>query len=226
MNMIKNAKKILFSAMITALLAGCGGVSNGEKQARTYEKRHPITIEKTQNTIEIPISTAGYVTQESEAKIKSFLYTYDNYGKSNLVITAPETGGGAGTTRTALKHIIEIAQEVGIKKGSIKLGTYQALDSSNAVIRMNFEALVAKASDCSDRWSENLTDAKNNELSKGHGCAMRKNLVAMIADPEDLVRMRRMGAGNAARRVGVFDKYTLGESTAAALDAVASSTDQ
>ena len=48
----------------------------------------------------------------------------------------------------------------------------------------------------------------------------------MIADPEDLVRMRRMGAGSGARRVGVFDKYVLGESTTSALDATASSTDQ
>jgi pilus biogenesis lipoprotein CpaD len=215
-------KNILFLICLISVITGCAdSISNGAKQAQTYEKRHEIKLTKTDSSLEIPIVDSGYISQAEEANIKSFLYKYDNYGKSNLIITAPEVGVEAGTARALLKQIVNIAQKVGIKKDSIKLGTYQALDNNNLVVRMNFETITAKAPDCSGSWSKNLADAYHNDLSKGHGCT-RKNFAAMIADPEDIVRMRDMGIGNAARRVDIFDKYVAG----ATPDISASSTDQ
>lgn len=212
------------------LLTACSnGISNDARHARTYETRHPITLEKKQNSLEIPINLndTSFDTIQ-EAKIKSFLYQYDTQSESNLIITAPETGLKVSSARVALKNILSIAKDVGIKRKNIRIGTYKPLSSTVGGIRMNFEATTAEAPDCSNNWSENLADAYNNELSKGHGCSTRKNLAAMIVNPTDLVRMRTMGVGNSARRVNVFDKYILGQATTASRgsEETASSTDK
>jgi pilus biogenesis lipoprotein CpaD len=193
------------------IFSGCSNtVSNGSKQARTYEQRHEIKLERTQNTLEIPVIDDGYISEAQEASIKSFLYQYENFGKSNLVITAPEVGIEPGIARTALEEIVKIAQKVGIQKDLIKIGTYSSLDGTSTIIRMNFETIVAKAPDCSGRWSKNLSDAYTNEISKGHGCSTRNNLAKMIVDPEDLVRMRNMGIGNSERSIDKLDQYIAG----------------
>lgn len=209
-------KNIMF-LISGVLLVGCsGGISNNQKQARTYETRHPITLSKKQNSIEIPINIINTSFDTSlEAKIKSFLYEYDTQSDSNLIITVPETGIKVSSARVAVKNILSMAQEVGIQKNNIRIGTYKPLNDTVGGIRMNFEAIVAKAPDCSNKWSENLSDTHHNEISKGHGCATRKNLAAMIANPKDLAKMGPMGSGNSARRIDTFDKYILGQATGA-----------
>lgn len=216
-----NLLKMALFVSLASVLAGCGG-TNGSKQARTSQQRHPIKIEKAENSLEIPISQDGYISEAEEANIKSFLYQYDNYGTSSLIITAPETGVEAGKARTFLRKIVEIANKVGIKQSSIKMGTYQALDTTSAVVRLNFETMTAKAPDCSNSWSENLADAAKNELSKGHGCTTQKNFAAMLVNPQELVEMRSMSAVNAQRGVAAFDKYLAGQIQAV----TASATDQ
>ncbi len=199
------------------LLVGCsGGISNNEKHTSTYETRHPITLTKKQNSIEIPINITDFSFDTSvEAKIKSFLYKYDTQSDSNLIITVPETGLKVSSARIAVKNILLIAQEAGISRNNIRVGTYKPLSDTVGGIRMNFEAVVAEAVDCSNNWSENLSDTYHNQMSKGHGCATRKNLAAMIANPKDLAKMGMMGSGNAARRIDTFDKYIAGQATGA-----------
>ncbi len=213
---VMTQKNIVF-LISGVLLVGCsGGISNNEKHARTYETRHPITLAKKQNSLEIPINVidVSFDTSE-EAKIKSFLYAYDNQSNSNLMITVPETGLKVSSARIAVKNILSLAQEVGIKRNNIRVGTYKPLSDTVGGIRMNFEAVVAEAVDCANRWSENLSDTSHNEISKGHGCSTQKNFATMIANPTDLEKMRPMGSGNAARRIDTFDKYILGQATGA-----------
>jgi pilus assembly protein CpaD len=214
---VKTQKNIYFLISCLLLTACSGGFSNNEKHARTYETRHPITLTKKQNSIEIPINVIDVsFDTRAEAKIKSFLYEYDTQNDSNLVITVPETGLKVSSARIAVKNILSLAQEVGIKRNNIRVGTYKPLNDTIGGIRMNFEAVVAEAPDCSNRWSENLSDTYNNEIPKGHGCSAQKNLAAMIANPKDLAKMRPMGSGNAARRIDTFDKYIAGQATGAA----------
>jgi pilus assembly protein CpaD len=212
-------KNMLPVMVICVFLAGCNGVSNDIRHAKTYEQRHPILVETQQNNIEIPINlNESDLSPIDEAKIKSFLYQYNQQNNKHLVITVPESGLKVSAAKSAVKNIVAIANNIGIQQESIRIGTYKPLNDTVGGVRMSFESVVAKKPDCSNNWSKNLADAYNNEIHKGHGCATRKNLAAMIVYPQDLVRMRDLGIGNSARRVGVFDKYIAGQSTGASKD--------
>lgn len=212
-----NLAKMISLFVVHSLVVACsGGISNDERHAKVYEERHPIRLETKQESIEIPINDLeASLSNIDEDKLKSFLYQYNNQSRTNLVITVPETGVKAGTARNMLKEILKVADMIGIQKKSIKIGTYQPLSEANTSVRLHFEKAVAIAPDCSNSWSKNLADSYNNDLSKGHGCATRKNLAAMIVNPVDLTRMPAMGASNAQRRIDVFDKYIQGQSTTA-----------
>lgn len=222
----KSIINITYIVAIATIISGCSnGFSNDERHARTYETRHPITLEHQNNSLELPIDVnQTSISGMQEAKIKGFLYKYNQDSKSNLIITVPESGMKASAARMTVKSIVNIVENIGINEDNILIGTYRPLNDDIASIRLNFESITAKAPDCSNMWSENLADTYNNELSKGHGCSTRKNLAAMIARPEDLVRMPTMSPGHAGRRTSVFDKYVLGQSTTAAKGETASAT--
>ena len=50
------------------------------------------------------------------------------------------------------------------------------------------------------------------------GCAQQSNIAAMVADPEDLLRPRRMTRADAMRRSVVFDKYRQGSEISSATE--------
>lgn len=72
----------------------------------------------------------------------------------------------------------------------------------------------AHAKDCGD-WPEDLTHTAENDQYANFGCAQQNNIAAMVANPNDLVRPRKQGPADAARRSNVIDKYRQGEAMAA-----------
>lgn len=218
----------IFPIVALSLISGCSmSISNGAEQARVYEERHPITLRQKENNLEIPIEPEQQsLTQIQKSKLKGFLYKYNQNSKDTLIVTVPESGMNVTSARKLVKEVVSITHDIGINQEHVKVGTYQPFSEKSGSIRISFESLVTEASSCNDMWSENLVDAFNNEVSKGHGCATRNNLAAMIVRPEDLVQMPTMSPGIARRRVGVFDKFILGENTSAAKGETASATDQ
>lgn len=63
----------------------------------------------------------------------------------------------------------------------------------------------AIASKCGD-WSENVADSLNNEMAANHGCAVQSNIAAMAANPNDLVRPRKMSRAPAFSRIAAIKK--------------------
>ncbi|MEI9929673.1 MAG: CpaD family pilus assembly lipoprotein [Rhizomicrobium sp.] len=56
-------------------------------------------------------------------------------------------------------------------------------------------------------------DTADNQPPPTFGCAVQKNIAAMVADPRDLVQQRAMGPSDAARRTTVMGHYEKGEIT-------------
>ena len=216
--------------LISSLISGCAEtLFNGEEQAKPYEIRHPISLVKHEKSTEIPINTQiGGLDNAQKAKIRSFVYGFDTKGSDNMVISVPETGATAASIRRVTKDVIAVIESAGIDKNRITIGTYQPNISQEGNIKIEFQEISAKGPDCSDMWSNNLADAYNNTAWKGLGCSTRSNLATVISNPQDLEKMRKMGAGSGARRVAVHDKYILGQVTTASRGAEekASATDE
>ena len=211
-------------------ITGCSGTTfNGAEQARPYEVRHPITLVEKEESVQISIkSKGGHLSEMQKAKVKSFIYGYNEKATDNIVISVPESGIKAAAARTATKQLTEVIAETGIAQSDIMIGTYQPSDIRSNNITIRFKTLQAKGPKCDNNWSENLADAYNNTSWKGLGCSTRSNLAAMISNPNDLVEMRPMGPAHAGRRVDTIDKYALGQSTGASrsADEIADSTAQ
>ncbi|MEM6602835.1 MAG: CpaD family pilus assembly protein [Pseudomonadota bacterium] len=207
--------------ILSLIMSGCSKpISNGAEQARPYEVRHPITLVKQEASMEVPISiTTGKLTDAQKAKIKSFVYGYHDKGMDNLIISVPESGIKAAVARKATKEITETIKISGISEDHILVGTYKPRPGQSGNITIRFDTITAKGPDCSDSWSENLSDAANNTPWLGLGCSTRSNFAAMISNPNDLVEMRPMGPAQAARRVDAHDKYLLGQTTGASRSA-------
>jgi type IV pilus biogenesis protein CpaD/CtpE len=63
----------------------------------------------------------------------------------------------------------------------------------------NGKASVEKCGD----WSENRADTLDNTFAANHGCAVQSNIAAMAANPNDLVRARRMSRAPAVGHMPV-----------------------
>jgi type IV pilus biogenesis protein CpaD/CtpE len=60
----------------------------------------------------------------------------------------------------------------------------------------------ASVDKCGD-WSENLAETADNTFAANHGCAVQSNIAAMAANPNDLVRARRMSRAPAVGHMPV-----------------------
>jgi type IV pilus biogenesis protein CpaD/CtpE len=69
------------------------------------------------------------------------------------------------------------------------------------------------------RWPKDLTETSRNEQYENFGCAQQNNIAAMVADKDDLWRLRKMAPADQTRRSTLFDKYRQGAATAAAQEA-------
>lgn len=215
-------KKINLFIIPLILLSGCmsGPVSNGSKEARPYEARHRISLVKEERSMEVVLENpSGNLTSSQISAIKAFIYGYNTKGKTNIIISIPETGLNAAPARVATKEITETIEGAGIGQERMMIGTYVPASNQSAAIRIEFSTIEAHAPKCDSNWTDNLADAYNNLAWKGLGCSARRNLAAMISNPEDLQRMRPMGEGNSNRRLAGYDKYIEGQTTGAARDA-------
>ena len=216
-------KHSIFSSSFLVLIASslsltaCSGpMFNGAEEAKPIEVRHPITLTKKETALEVSVNhIGGKLSNKQKSQLKSFIYGYNDKGQNSIVISVPETGIKATPARVATKEITEIIEELGINQENIMIGTYIPKAGQAGNITVKFDTIKAIGPKCDDKWSENLADAYNNKSWKGLGCSTRSNFAAMIANPNDLIEMRPMGPGHAARRIDAHNKYILGQSTGA-----------
>lgn len=131
---------------------------------------------------------------------------------ADLVRVEIPSGGDAAAARTGWE-IKSALESVGVPAGRVVVESYAAPDP-RAPVLAGFETVRAHVPDCSRNWS-NLTATAQNHTAANFGCAVHANLAAQIENPRDILRPRDMTAADAGRRAVVFDRYRMGEQTAA-----------
>ena len=76
----------------------------------------------------------------------------------------------------------------------------------------------AYAANCGN-WTKDLIETSQNVPYENLGCSQQNNIAAMVADKDDLWRLRKEAPADATRRSTLFNKYRQGEATAAAQEA-------
>lgn len=197
-------------------LSACQSMSDlyDETPTSHYNNRHKITVNKGDVTIKLQLKRrARQFTKTEVAEIEDFLDEYKASNSSSLVISRPVGSANELTSAYAVAHIKRMMPRAGVSPKSVIAKTYRVRSHKrNAPIYITFKRHYASVDGCGD-WSRNIAITHDNKGYRNFGCAQAHNLAAMIANPDDLERPRKLDPSDASRRNVIIGKYRKGEPT-------------
>jgi pilus assembly protein CpaD len=201
-----------FTSLAALLLAGsCAAPGDGPTPGNFTDPtaNHAIAVEPAYRSVKLPFSAAdaGLMPDDS-ARFNDFVSRYLASGNGAISITAP-SGGEA-----AINYFGERLASMGVPRNRILVGTRQQGDN-DARVELSYMSYSAHVENCSNDWPTDWGDTWDNAPTPNFGCAVQKNMAAMLADPRDMVEPRPMDAPDAARRATVMGHYDKGEITQA-----------
>lgn len=218
------AKTILLSAVAGSLmvLAGCqsgSGSSNVpiENFYGTPLDRHEIGVKQHKEYLEVNLDSRDTQLRISEVmKVRSFVDKYADVGHGPLVISMPKSAQNPQLAVGAVAEIREFAWEAGINYERILGAAYNADGRSQTPVVMAFNTYKTVAPDCPSLADIDMANAVSNSVLPTHGCAVRTNMAAMIAEPADLLGERELTEGHLARQQFQLNLWLQGQSTPSA----------
>jgi pilus assembly protein CpaD len=176
-------------------------------------ERHPIAVRQGEVTLDLAVYPGASGLNESQkAKVANFLADYKSQSSDRLLIRAPSGGPNETAAMRAYDQVRSALRHAGIDLRSVALEPYFGNGDPSAPVRLSYLQLIAVPPDCPD-WSENIGRDPHNMPWPNMGCATQRNLAAMVANPEDLIRPRGETQRSGERRDKVWDKYVRGEVT-------------
>ncbi len=209
--MTRSSLIVLASAvLLTAPLAACSGAAGSGPIPLTPTSRFALQVEPGLDRVAFAVHETG-LSENQTLALGDMVNRFASEGAPMLTVEAPS---GDDPVSSDIAWRIKGALEAqGVPPYQVRLVTYIAPDP-RAPVLVGFDTVRAAVPTCGTSWT-NLGRTGANAGYANFGCAVNANLAAQIADPRDIVSPRAMTPGSAARRAVVFDKYRLGEPTAA-----------
>ena len=206
----------LFATLAIAMpVAGCWKSPRNQAPftLSNPNERHPIAVKQSEALLDLSVSgRAQGLSSAQWDQLYRYLSGYEERGTGRLVIKAPTGGANEKAAKRAYADVRQAMRRVGISPRAVVLESYVAKWNPTAPLRLSYLEYVAQGPDCGD-WSENLARDPQNLPYPNMGCAMQKNLAAMVADPLDLLGPRAETPRPSERRDTVWRKYVAGEVT-------------
>jgi pilus assembly protein CpaD len=176
-------------------------------------ERHPIAVREGEVALDLAVSPGSSgLNQSQKAKVANFLRAYQSRSAERLLIRAPSGGANEAAARRAYDQVRRAMYATGLNGRAVVLEPYDANGNPAAPLRLSYLQFVASPPDCPD-WSENVGADPQNMPWPNRGCATQRNLAAMVANPEDLVRPRGETPRPGERRDVTWGKYVKGDVT-------------
>lgn len=209
--MTRSSLIVLASAVLLAApLAACGGAAGPGPIPLTPTSRFALQIEPGIDRVAFAVHETG-LSENQTLALGDMVNRFASEGAPMLTVEAPS---GDDPVSSDIAWRIKGALEAhGVPPYQVRVVTYVAPDP-RAPVLVGFDTVRAAVPRCGTSWT-NLGRTGANAGYANFGCAVNANLAAQIADPRDIVSPRAIQPGSAARRAVVFDKYRLGEPTAA-----------
>jgi pilus assembly protein CpaD len=178
------------------------------------EVRHPIYASKRATGVRLPIhASQNGLTYDQMSELSAWLQHWRSRPAAGITVRAPSGGPNEGASMAALDDVHVALRQAGVSRNDVRFENYPAR-SGRAPIEIRSWAYVVEGPDCG-AWPTNLARDYHNAPYWNFGCATQNNLAAMIANPEDLIRPRRMTPRSSERRGVVWGKYIEGAPTGA-----------
>lgn len=172
-----------------------------------------IKVSRGEALLDLLVSSSSRGLSSAQwGQLYAYLNGYQERGAGALAIKAPTGGANEKAATRAYEDVRQAMHRVGISPKELE--PYFAKWDPAAPLRLSYLEYVAQGPDCPD-WSENLARDPQNLPWPDMGCAMQKNLAAMVADPQDFLHPRMEQPRPSERRDVVWGKYIKGEVTGA-----------
>ena len=174
------------AALLALSIAGCDSARFDEAELTRTDpaRRHPISVEVQRASLDLP-ATAGARGLNSSLYLETtrFVRQYRRDGRGTLQMAVPRSGAGhhhEGASVASVRYIIE---QAGVSPRHLHVHTRR--DGLHS-ITLSYERIAAVAPHCGD-WSESVTRSLETGPYANWGCASRRNLANMVAEPTDLI---------------------------------------
>lgn len=192
----------------TVLLAGC---ETGQSLAPDY-------VENTNQIRSVSLKHAvffapksGQMSKAARKDLTGFLRRAHVRHGDSVVVSAPALAGKkpAKLARTRLARVGRYMRFHGIK---VRYASHRAAGVGARVVRVSIRRSVVIAPDCPD-WNTAVAGAVLDGRPDRFGCMNAAALAAMIADPNDLKRGRRLGTADGEYQSLGIKRYRSGKIT-------------
>jgi pilus assembly protein CpaD len=185
-----------------------------------YRLRHPIAVEEGKQSIVVFVGNGrGGLSPSQRADVMGLARSWVREGTGAIVADVPVGTPNARAAASAYQEIREVLAAGGVPARGISQHRYRPDDPQFfAAVRLSYPRIKAAAGPCGV-WPADLgpsiadPDYFENKPHYNFGCAMQRNLAAMIDNPADLEQPRSESYAYTARRTVAFEKYRKGEAT-------------
>lgn len=165
---------LLASAGLASALAGCMGTEN-----RGLESVHQPVVDRDDYALDLR-TDGGSLARGEQARLAGW-FDAMRLGYGDRVSVAVPEGSGSGANAevggVVAGYGLLLADQAPVTASTVGSGT----------VRVVVSRMRASVRGCPD-WSRDATIDFENHTSSNYGCAINRNLAAMVADPGDLVR--------------------------------------
>lgn len=217
--MPRSLPKYAVTLAIAALLGACQSIGGSSSDASysmrsPFTEKFPIQVVNEKESITLVVKPHVFsLSRDDKNRVAVLAESYKHVGHGNIWVVAPTGSTNSAASIGAAAEIAKVMVDQGIDPTAIRMNSYEATSSNEeAPITVLFKRYHAYAESCGD-WGDNLAFTPFNASSQNLGCSSHSNLAALIEDPYDLHKPRRIDPADAARRATVFENYRTGTAT-------------
>lgn len=214
---LRQRRKVASRALIVALgalaVVGCKKQSVRDARPDEYTLRHPITLEQSAATIDIPVGVhSENLTPSNISAIHAYARDFRLERAAVIQLMLPSGSQNESTAGYMGKKVRTELLRSGVKSNQIDMITYSASQGTDSPIRLAYPRVEAKVPECG-LWPDDFAQGTNNRSYFNFGCATQKNLAVSVANPQDLIQPRGWDPRDSNRRSKQIEKYRTGEPT-------------
>jgi pilus assembly protein CpaD len=175
-------------------VSACGSANRG------LESVNQPVVQRTDYVFDVQAGSGGLASGEAQRLQDWFTSLEVGYGDRVAVDSSGAYGYGSGRETVAA-----VAARFGLLLSDST--PVIAGDPAPGTVRVIISRMRAGVPGCAN-WDRGSQPEYSSATMSNYGCATNKNLAAMVANPEDLVRGREgVGSGDAAVSVKAIDTY-------------------
>ncbi len=215
---MQRAVLVFMTALVVAGLAGCRTHEAAYSTVKGHvvvdpSERHPIRVsQKNKNAYFVVRRGQQGLSKYEQERLRQVVRRYQKNGTGKLFIKAPAGAPNEVAVRHALADFRKVMKKEQLPLKAVSFRTFVPDGDPEAPITVSYKGYVAKGPECGI-WTEDLARSWKNLPYANFGCAQQHNLVALVANPRDLVTPRGMGQRSGERRDVLWRNYVLGEDT-------------